>query len=113
MRTKHAVKNHTNQTAKLSNRLAVVASLLTFACTPMLAQADYTMTPDGKYVPGNSYTMTPDGKYVGGNSYNMAPNGSYVSGSQSTMTPNTLVILYKPLARLGDKFYNKPILLTN
>lgn len=88
MRTKHAVKNHTNQTAKLSNRLAMVASLLTLASAPMLAQADYTMTPDGKYVQGNSYTMTPDGKYVGGNSYNMAPNGSYVGGSGSQMTPD-------------------------
>lgn len=25
----------------------------------------YTMTPDGKYVPGESFTMAPDGSFIG------------------------------------------------
>jgi hypothetical protein len=64
--------------------LIMLASLL-----PQVALAeDYTMTPDGSYVGGDSYNMTPDGSYVGGDSYNMTPDGSFVGGDSYDMTPD-------------------------
>ena len=36
----------------------------------------------------SDYTMTPDGGYIGGNSFHMAPDGSYQSGSSSSMMPD-------------------------
>ncbi|MBC8495675.1 hypothetical protein H8D36_05980 [archaeon] len=40
--------------------------------------ADYTLTPDGSYVSGDSYSLAPDGSYVSGDSSSLAPDGTYV-----------------------------------
>ena len=57
--------------------VSVLLALMAFAAPSVLA-GDYTMTPDGSYVGGDSYTMAPDGSYVGGNDSTMTPDGSYV-----------------------------------
>jgi len=49
---------------------------------------DYTRTPSGGYVGGDSFTKTPSGGYVGGDSYTRTPSGGYVGGDSYTRTPS-------------------------
>ena len=57
--------------------LFTLVSLILLSSTSLFA-GDYTLTPDGNYVGGDSYSLAPDGNYVGGDSYSLAPDGNYV-----------------------------------
>jgi len=64
-------------------------TLLLVAITVSLQADQYTLTPDGTFVPiknGSGYTLTPDKQYVPGNNVVLMPNGQY-RGSYHTNKP--------------------------
>jgi len=72
------------KTVTMKSAIFIAALLPAFASFA----GDYTLTPDGSYVAGDTYTLAPDGSYVSGDSYSLTPDDSYVSGDTYTLAPD-------------------------
>jgi len=56
------------RTKPLASVIRMKSIFLIVSLVPAFAAiaGEYTLTPDGSYVSGDSYTLTPDGSYVSG-----------------------------------------------
>ena len=57
--------------------------ILTLLILTSYLSANYTLTPDGTYVSGDSYSVAPDGTFVGGSNFEMTPDGKFIGTQDS------------------------------